>query len=230
MSVVECGRGHLYDTNMYTTCPYCNNNSQAISFKGVTVDRENRTRPISDHSDMVPNSYDNIAPVPIVAGNEVSVLSEGKTLPPKDYSKAKKVEDDNKTVGIMKEKLGIDPVVGWLVCIAGKDIGKDYKIRGQINTIGRSDKMDICIKNDNTISYENHARVSYSDRNNKFSIIPADNKNVIYLNENELLTPTVLNVNDIIDFGETKLMFIPFCNDKFVWNINKAGDNGNVSI
>jgi pSer/pThr/pTyr-binding forkhead associated (FHA) protein len=121
----------------------------------------------------------------------------------------------------MKEKLGIDPVVGWLVCIQGKEIGKDYRIKGQINTIGRSEKMDICIKDDKTISNENHARLSFSERNNTFNLIPAENKNVIYLNDNEVFTPTLLNAYDVIDFGETKLMFIPFCSDKFDWKSNK---------
>ncbi|HWT74385.1 MAG TPA: FHA domain-containing protein [Mobilitalea sp.] len=218
MPAVECGRGHLYDNNIYTTCPYCNNSTQAINFGGVAVDRDNKTRPISDVYNQ-PNNFVN--PMADPYQSEVSVLNEGKTLPPKDYAKPKKVEDDNKTVGLMKEKLGIDPVVGWLVCIEGKEVGKDYKIRGQINTIGRSEKMDICIKNDNTISNENHARLSYSERNNKFNLIPAESKNVIYLNDNEIFTPTVLNAYDVIDFGETKLMFIPFCSEKFDWKSTK---------
>lgn len=230
MSVVECGRGHLYDNSLYPTCPYCNNNSQAFNFGGVSVNNDNRTRPISGNYYPGQNGLNQAPPVQGGYGSEISVLNEGKTLPPKDYAKAKKVEDENKTVGLMKEKLGIDPVVGWLVCIAGKNIGKDYRIKGQINTIGRSEKMDICIKDDNTISHENHARLSFSERNNKFNLIPAENKNVIYLNEAEVFTPTTLNAYDIIDFGETKLMFIPFCSEKFSWQSTKPGDTGNVSI
>lgn len=224
MPVVECGRGHLYDNSIYTTCPYCNNSNQAVSFGGVSVNNDNRTRPISSNASMGQNFNEKITPYPDASQFEVSVLDEGKTLPPKDYSKAKKVDDENKTVGFMKEKLGIDPVVGWLVCTQGKEKGKDYKIRGQINTIGRSEKMDICIKNDNTISNENHARLSYSERNNGFNLIPAENKNVIYLNDNEIFTPTLLHAYDVIDFGETKLMFIPFCSDKFNWKSEKAGE------
>lgn len=230
MAAVECGRGHLYDTNIYTTCPYCNNNTQAINFGGIPVDRDNRTRPISESNNALQNQYDRITPLADTYRNEESVLNEGKTLPPKGYSSARRVEDENKTVGLMKEKLGIDPVVGWLVCIEGKEIGKDYKIRGQINTIGRSEKMDICIKDDNTISYENHARLSYSERNHRFNLIPAESKNVIYLNDNEVFTPTLLNAYDVIDFGETKLVFIPFCSDKFDWKSTKAGDSSNVSV
>jgi hypothetical protein len=230
MSVVECGKGHLYDNNIYTACPYCNSNNQSVNFGGVSVGWENKTMPIAEGYNPSSDSYNRAGDLPEVMQSEISVLNEGKTLPPKDYTRAKKVEDDNKTVGIMKEKLGIDPVVGWLVCIAGKEVGKDYKIKGQINTIGRSEKMDICIKNDNTISYENHARLSYSERNQKFNLIPAESKNVIYLNDNEVFTPTLLNAYDVIDFGETKLMFIPFCSDKFNWNLIKAGEDGNVSI
>lgn len=229
MSVVECGRGHLYDNNIYTTCPYCNSSNQTVNFGGVSVGWENKTMPVSDGYSPQQNQYNSLPVIPELNGG-VSVLNEGKTLPPRDYVKERKVDDDNKTIGIMKEKLGIDPVVGWLVCIDGKDVGKDYKIRGQINTIGRSEKMDICIKNDNTISYENHARLSYSERHHRFNLIPAEGKNVIYLNDEEIFTPALLNTYDIIDFGETKLMFIPFCSERFDWNSKKAGDNGNVTV
>ncbi len=230
MSAVECGRGHLYDSNIYTTCPYCNSNSQAIHFSGVSVDKDNRTRPISGGPIAGPSQFDKITPVREFSNGEISILNEGKTLPPKDYAKPVKVDDDNKTIGMMKEKLGIDPVVGWLVCIEGQEIGKDYKLRGQINTIGRSEKMDVCIREDKTISYENHARLSFSERNNRFNLIPAESKNVIYLNDNEVFTPTLLNPYDVIDFGDTKLMFIPFCSDKFDWKAKKSGDSSDVSI
>jgi hypothetical protein len=77
--------------------------------------------------------------------------------------------------------------------------------------------MDVCLDEDKTISEENHARISYSDKNNRFNIIPADGKNLFYVNGDEILMPTQLNAFDIIEFGETALIFVPLCCERFVW-------------
>ena len=110
--------------------------------------------------------------------------------------------------------MDVDPVVGWLVCIEGPSRGKDFKIYGKNNTIGRSEKMDICIKGDQTISRENHARLAYDEKHNNFHLIPAESTNNIYIS---VYIPTMLSAYDCIEFGDTKLLFVPFCSDKFMW-------------
>lgn len=216
MAVIECGKGHLYDTNTNSTCPYCNSSQQAVYFGDIPVANAGRTAPLNKQ----------ITPM----SSDVSVCNDGKTMPPKDYVAHKRVYDDNKTMGLMKKSLGIDPIVGWLVCVDGVDKGRDYKLFGKINTIGRSMKMDVCIEGDDTISSENHARLSYSEKNNRFNLIPADSTNIIYLNGEEVFVPTIIKAYDIIDFGQTKLIFIPLCSDKFQWNQGKSGGDDNATI
>lgn len=63
------------------------------------------------------------------------------------------------------KKVGIDPVVGWLVCIKGPSRGRDYRIRSGRNGIGRSDAMDVPIAGDDTVSRENHAFLVYEPQN-----------------------------------------------------------------
>lgn len=46
----------------------------------------------------------------------------------------------------------VPPVCGWLVCIEGARIGRDYKIKDGKNFVGRGDDMDIQILGDNEIS------------------------------------------------------------------------------
>jgi hypothetical protein len=143
----------------------------------------------------------------------------GKTRP-LDMPEGQKVTDAKiKTVGYLEEKLGgVDPVVGWLVSINGKSKGKDYKLLGRVNTIGRSKKMDICLEDDKTVSDENHARISYSDRNNRFTINIAEGKNLFYVNGEEILEATQLNAFDVIEFSdESTLIFVPLCGDRFIW-------------
>ena len=167
---------------------------------------------------MPPRGYAPAAPAPAAAPEP--------TAPPKFHGPS--VLDAGKTVGMMQEQMGFDPVVGWLACVEGPSRGKSYTIRGGINAIGRGDRMDITITGDRTISMENHAKISYSDRNNRFNLLPGDGRNIVYLNGEEVFAATPLNAYDLIDFGETKLLFVPLCGDRFTWKKETRRTHGHV--
>jgi hypothetical protein len=76
------------------------------------------------------------------------------------------------TVPVIQEHIGIDPVVGWLVCKDGPSRGADYRIKSGNNSIGRSEKMRICIGGDPSIARENHAYLSYDPQSNSYTILP----------------------------------------------------------
>lgn len=191
MEIKECANGHLYDTEQYASCPYCQENGNRINFDG--------------------NSS---------IGKTVAVAEIGKTVAPSSYNLKKQESDESdvgKTVAVFQKKMNLEPVVGWLVCVDGSEKGKDYRIYAKNNTIGRSEKMDICIKSDTTISRENHARIAYDVKHNAFHLIPADSVNTIYLNDEPVYIPTKLKAYDTVEFGNCKFAFVPFCNDKFTW-------------
>ena len=73
------------------------------------------------------------------------------------------------------------------------------------------------ITGDLKISSENHAKISYSEKNNRFNLLPGDGRNIVYLNDEEVFSPMPLKAYDLIDFGETKLIFIPLCGEQFTW-------------
>ena len=77
--------------------------------------------------------------------------------------------------------------------------------------------MDIVITGDLKISSENHAKISYSEKNNRFNLLPGEGRNIIYLNDEEVFSPMPLKAYDLIDFGETKLVFVPLCGEHFTW-------------
>ncbi len=129
---------------------------------------------------------------------------------------------EGKTVGVFRKKLGIDPVVGWLVAIEGPERGNDYRITSERNFIGRAENMDVSIPGDETISRENHAIVSYNPKNNSFRLFPGESRGLVYLNEEEVITPAQLEAYDLIEIGETKLRFVPFCGERFQWKETKA--------
>lgn len=122
-----------------------------------------------------------------------------------------------KTCALIKMKTGIDPVVGWLVCKSGAEKGRDYKIHSENNYIGRSENMDICIHGDTTISRENHAIISYDDRERIFYFTPGEGRSIVRLNGKALLMTSEIKAYDEIEIGTTILVFIPLCGETFQW-------------
>ena len=207
MAFVECGAGHVYDTNQYQACPYCNGGGNQIVFGNGPMDC-------------------GIGKTVGVMGAQPVYENVGATVAPMNYQnqfntsvESKPVEnnDTGKTVGVFKKSMKIEPVVGWLVCIEGADKGKDFSILAKNNSIGRGESMDICIKGDTTISRENQARIAYDEKNNAFHLIPGESANNIYIGTEPIYVPTVLEENTVIEIGETKLMFVPFCGERFLW-------------
>jgi hypothetical protein len=125
--------------------------------------------------------------------------------------------EHGKTIGYYHQKIGIDPVVGWLVCTEGGDRGRDYRLHSEKNFIGRSENMDVCIRGDETISRENHAIISFNPKNNTFKLQPGDGRGLVYLNEEDIDVPTQIKAYDVIEVGQTKLIFVPFCGENFKW-------------
>ncbi|MCQ4022116.1 MULTISPECIES: FHA domain-containing protein [unclassified Ruminococcus] len=213
MPRIECPNGHVYDTNQYSACPYCNNPINVITFGGANGNNQSKTTAPGINGNAQFGSPSS------TRGGEYSQTDLGepnKTVAPGSH--VKRIEEENKTIGVFKKEHDIDPVVGWLVCIDGPEKGKDYHLWARINTIGRSEKMDVCIRNDNTISKENHARLAYDPKHNNYKLIPADSKNNIYLNDEPVYTPTKIEAYDAIELGMCKMVFIPLCNERFNWD------------
>ena len=243
MAQIECGRGHLYDPDKYPTCPYCGGQRITVASAGRTapigrpVTAPSRTAPVGGTPVTAAQKTAPLSGVSVTAPQKtaplsgISVTAPQKTMPPRGYGvpapepvqtapppgMGVSVAAAGKTVGMMQSQMGFDPVVGWLACVAGPSRGKSYTIRGGVNAIGRSERMDIVITGDLKISSENHAKISYSDKHNRFNLLPGEGRNIIYLNDEEVFTPMPLKAYDLIDFGETKLLFVPLCGERFTW-------------
>lgn len=205
MALTECANGHLYDTSQYQSCPYCSGGTNQVVFGAGGDSGVGRTVGVGMGGSQV-----QAAPV-----SEV-----GATVAPASYSGARRPDPDRdtgKTVAVLQKSFAREPVTGWLVCVEGTEQGKDYRIAAKINSIGRSEAMDICIKGDAAISRENHARLAYDGKHNQFHLIPAESVNGIYVNDEPVYVPTCLKAGDIIELGESRFRFIPFCDDRFNW-------------
>lgn len=227
MAIIECLNGHLYNPEDHEACPFCKK-SEKISIskpqKPVDLTGIDVVKQLSVPIGGTPVTEPNIPIVPRANGEQsVEVPAATPVREPAvrpqgfGFGFGTSVADGGKTMSVMQSNVGFNPVVGWLACTHGVNRGKSYQIYGGINTVGRSEKMDICIKGDNKISSENHVKISYSDKNNRFKILPGDGKNISYLNDEEIYSAEMLNPYDVIDFGDTKLIFVPLCHDGFRW-------------
>jgi len=144
------------------------------------------------------------------------------------YCNIETATKEKKEVGKTEEQIeemlfieDVPPVCGWLVCISGARQGKDYKIITGKNFIGRADDMDIQILGDNKISRRNHGVIVFDPKKKETVMLPGDSNGIVYLNEEAVYTPQTLNSYDVIEMGDSKFVFIPFCGENFMWADNK---------
>lgn len=121
---------------------------------------------------------------------------------------------EEKTVGFYAKK-GFSPVAGWLVCTEGKERGRDYKINIGRNFAGRANNMDIVLNDDPMISREKHFSVAYDPQHVSYVVIP--DRGDTFVNGKRIIEPLPLSDGDVIEVGETKLVFIPFCTKERTW-------------
>ncbi len=192
MANVRCEQGHFYDDSRHVSCPHC----------GVPGLAQN----------MPPSTVAHRIDTPAPQGGPTEPMSAGTV----DRS-SPRAATGGATMRISQVRAGFDPVVGWLVCIEGPMKGRDFRLHGERNFIGRDASMDVCVEGDQTISREHHASVSYSTRNHTFILAPGTGRNLVYLNDADVLAPVNLNAYDVIELGQTKLLLVPLCGENFRW-------------
>jgi hypothetical protein len=107
--------------------------------------------------------------------------------------------------------------VGWLVCLAGPDRGRDFRLHAEKNFIGRSPAMDVCVAGDESVSRDRHALVIFDPKKQVFWSLPGEAAGLVYLNGDIVHSPTRMNRDDVLEVGQTKLVLIPFCGEKYSW-------------
>ena len=142
------------------------------------------------------------------SGSETAAQANGGSLP----------ADRSKTVGIIRSKIGIDPAVGFLVCTSGPHRGADFRLVGGRNFIGRAAAMDVALADDETVSRERHALLTYDSKHNQFSLSPGQGRGITYLNNEPVEVVHPLKAYDVIEVGRSRLIFLPLCGDNFQWN------------
>ena len=192
MSMKRCDNGHFYDDNENLNCPYCG--------IGATTPKTTRKK----EPPRTENMHNPFAPVAPGASQGQGAEFVGNA------------GSDPMTIRVMKEKTGVDPVVGWLVCIKGPEMGRSYIIRTARNFIGRSDENQITIK-DPAVSRKKHAVISFNPELAQFKIAAGDSTGLVYLGKDTVEEAKLMEGGDIIRLGESHLMLVPFCGQYHNW-------------
>ena len=194
--IVRCIAGkHFYDNKKYETCPICS-----------------RT---NSEDEMLTYRYDDKR----IEKTKDVYLTE-KTEPDFQQIYIDNV-DQNLTKRFYSEEKQNNFITGWLVCIAGPEKGRDYRIYHGINKVGRGYDMDINIEDDQSLSRTTYCRLVYDIRSNKYYIVPV-NGALVYLNGDSLTKPEEIYSGDMLKLGNSEFDFIAFCREGRTWNeINK---------
>ncbi len=111
-----------------------------------------------------------------------------------------------------------DPPVGWLVVVQGPGQGKVVTLGNGANTIGRASSERVCLDfGDTLISHKKHTLITYDPKGRKFYIQQGDGTNLTYIADTPVLAPTELDGFSSIQMGETVLLFVPLCGERFDW-------------
>ena len=110
MTLVRCDKGHFYDKDVNgEQCPYC---AQLEKPAPSAAPETPQPQPAAAEK----------APAPAAA--------EAPAVRPLPED-----EEDNCTVGYYSRVIGVEPVVGWLVCIEGEYRGESFKLKSGRNFI-----------------------------------------------------------------------------------------------
>lgn len=186
--MMRCEEGHFYDAAKHSSCPWC---AKALDLDGpaVVAVAEGKTRPLA-------------------------AVDAAVAPPPRAAVQA---HDHAVTRRFDAQPTGIDPVVGWLVCIDGPEKGRDYRLHSERNFVGRAASMDVCIAADPGISREKHATITFEPRKKAFWLHPGEASGLVYRNDSMVNAPVQLETDDLIELGKSKLVLVPFTSQRRTW-------------
>ncbi len=190
LAIVQCSNHHYFDDKRYKECPHCKDETNYFA-EGRKNLEEDKTVSLSR--------------------KEVDKLPEGKA-----NQFIHNGDGDDNTVSLYARKDGLNPVVGWLVCLSGKEKGRDYRIHAGKNYVGRSLSMDVVILDDVGITRERHCSIVYEPNKNQFFAMVGNGASVC-VNGELIREYSTLSEGDEITIGNTTFILIPFCKEGRVW-------------
>ena len=128
--------------------------------------------------------------------------------------------DANATVALTESDMDYLPRIharAFLVCIDGPMTGASYVFQESRAVIGRQKNYEIALYRDISVSRSQHAILNYYSDSFRYTVSAGDADKKVSVNGVFIDAETDLKLNDIIGVGQTRLLFIPVCSEKFAW-------------
>ena len=77
--------------------------------------------------------------------------------------------------------------------------------------------MDVALVGDRSVSRNRHAILVYEPKQHLYLVQPGESSELVYLNDEVVLSPMRLKEYDVITVGEVNLLFMPLCGERFNW-------------
>lgn len=203
MEIVKCDRGHFYDAEKFKECPFCSSASGYGNYddpfaSGYSGEDDKTIAQFQN------KGLDDEHTIALNSGMGNGKMSSG-------------VAGEDVTIGIFSSFKGQSLVTGWLVCVEGVERGRDYRIGSGWNWVGRAYSNNISIRDDMDVADQKHCAVVYDNKSNRFFL--ADGGHALaYINGELLNDSCALKSGDIIEIGNSKFEFVPFCREGRTWN------------
>ncbi|MCM1191150.1 MAG: FHA domain-containing protein [Butyrivibrio sp.] len=250
MNRVICAKGHFYDGDKYEACPHCAAGVEAIRQDPFSIrhseleekESEKKSREkvrrikggLFRRGEKERQEAANIPeiPAPQQTALQQTVLLQAEQKEQKEpesrslsaafaaAAQPDEKEEEGKTIGYFSVG-GTEPPVGYLICTAGENYGNGFPLKTGSNSIGRSASMNVVIT-DQKVSREKQALVVYEPFKREFYIKPGEGTGLCYLNGELVLGPVKMKEFDVILLGDTSLMLIPVCCERFSWEEAKS--------
>lgn len=218
MQLITCKNGHRYNPELTSSCPECALLYDRIPEREGTVELVGMN-PVEhiDETQELWGGGDSGSTIPLIRNKEDKM---DKTAPVLNHSA--EVDEIGKTMMVDRSGNFISKkeqnITGWLVCVAGPEKGRDYRLHNENNFIGRGSKNDVCIPSDATISSDKHCVITYDSESRKFYIGLFAGASIIRLNNQPVLMAQELKTGDKIRIGQCTFLFVPLCGENFEWD------------
>ena len=244
MALQECGKGHIYDTDIYPQCPYCRKVANSAPFGGLdygatvapqgyaatpvsldygaTVAPQGYTAPVSlDYGATVaPQGYapaaDGAAEAPAMNMPVTEAPAMNMPVTEAPVQQTPVTEAPTAARQDMPADVFEGNFVGWLVCIRGAQRGRDFRIGQKRNTIGKSERADIRLVDEDNNRFAIWARLDYLEDENACLLQPISTGKVL-LNGAPVSEPVQLRARDVVCLGGCDYLYIPLCGEDFRW-------------
>lgn len=160
------------------------------------------------------------APVAPVEEVSAAPVEEAPAAPSSMFVEQQAPRDPNATVSLTESDMDFIPRVharAFLVCIDGPMTGASFVFQEKKAIIGRQKNYEIALFRDNSVSRSPHAILSYDKDAIRYTVSCGDAEKRVMVNGVFINGETELKLYDVIGVGQSRLMFIPVCSDKFAW-------------